>query len=180
MAKKTKHFDASMFQATKFHSADDKASFGNHLIAFIEAGFPEPKFTKAFYNTLCQHLGFIAHYDRNGFWSTYFTTTADKIEFVKHILRHPCWGCAEYTFSDVEKVVKAVLLESGVLGRYEAQNRSEIEQAERHTLARLKAKYEPGNGSAVIGEHIPASADCLSAPEIPEVPEVPAAQGMLF
>ncbi len=180
MAKKTKPFDTSMFQATKFHTADDKAWFGNHLLAFIEAGFPESKFTKAFYNMLCQRFGFIAHYDRNGFWSTYFTTTVDKIEFVKHILEHPCWGSAEYTFSDVEKAVKSVLLESGVLGRYEAQNRSEIEQVERRTLARLKAKYEPDNGPAVIGEHIPPLADFLSAPETSEVPEAPAVQGLLF
>jgi hypothetical protein len=31
-------------------------------MAFIAADFPESKFTKAFYNRLCQCFGFIAHY----------------------------------------------------------------------------------------------------------------------
>lgn len=157
MAKMSKPFDASMFTATKSHTAEDKAAFGNRLIAFIEADFPSAKFTEAFYTVLINTFGFIAHYDRKGFWSTFFTNTVDKISFVKQLLDYPalCSPDPKYTFSDVEQAVRAALLARNTLARYETQNLGEIEQAERGLLARLKARYEPGNALAATGDDFP-------------------------
>jgi hypothetical protein len=142
MSKITKLFDASMFLPTKFSTAEDKALFGNRLIAFIEEGFPEHLFTNAFYSTLCQTFSFIAHYNREGFRDFYFTNTTRKIEFLNDILRNPCWGDPQFTFSDVEKAIQTVLIERQALLRLNVQNRCETEQAERNMLARLKSKYE--------------------------------------
>ena len=57
-----KRFQAESLTPTKWDTADAKAKFANHLMAFIAADFPESKFTKAFYSRLCQCFGFIAHY----------------------------------------------------------------------------------------------------------------------
>jgi hypothetical protein len=51
---------AESFTPTKWDTADAKATFANHLMAFIAADFPESKFAKAFYSRLCQCFGFIA------------------------------------------------------------------------------------------------------------------------
>jgi hypothetical protein len=181
MAKKKSPFDASMFTATQFDSAEDKATFGNHLLAFIEADFPESKFTKAFYNRLINTFGFIAHYDRDGFWSTFFTNTVDKIQFLQQLIEYPrfCSPSPEHTFSDVERAVRVALLADGTLALYQAQNRAEIEQAELSILARLKAKYEAATAPAVTGERIPSLAEFISAPA-PVAPKTPTIQGLLF
>jgi len=181
MAKNKNPLDASMFTATKFNSAEDKAQFGNHLLAFIEADFQESKFTKAFYNQLSNTFGFIAHYDKEGFWSTFFTTTVNKIEFLQQLIEYPtfCPPSPEYTFSDVERAVRVVLLADGTLARYEFQNRVESEQAERSILAHLKAKYEANDALDMTGECLPAPADFTSA-LMPAAPAFPVVQGLLF
>lgn len=180
MAIQIRRFDASMFQATEFATAEDKAWFGNQLLAFVEAGFPESKFTKALYDRLNATFGFIAHFNRDGFWDTYFTNIVDKIEFLKHIIDHPCYGSPVYTFSDVEQAIRGALIESGVLERYEAQNHAEIEHAERNVLARLKAKYECDDSPAVTSGGIVFQTDFLSAPVAPAVRGAPAVQATLF
>jgi hypothetical protein len=182
MAKKSNPFDASMFTATKHSTAEDKAEFGNHLLAFIDADFPKSKFTKAFYERLMRTFGHIAHYDREGFWSTFFTNTADKIEFLKQTIEYPtfCTPSPQFTFSDVERAVRVALLAKSTLARYEAQNRAEIELEERNFLARLKSKYEPDNGPAVTGERILSLAEFMQVTKVTGLPLEPATQGLLF
>ncbi|MCB4791255.1 MAG: hypothetical protein LHV68_05145 [Elusimicrobia bacterium] len=41
------------------------------------------KFTKRLYQHLHLHCSFIAHYDRNGFYSTYFDDPAKTVEFIR-------------------------------------------------------------------------------------------------
>lgn len=179
MATKAKPFDVSMFVPTKFESAEDKAWFANHLAAFIEAGFPEAKFTHKFYDRLNMTFGFIANYNREGFYSTFFTNTPDKIRFLNVLLEHDCLGDARFTYSDVERAVQGYLLEAGILRKYEAQNCAEVEEAERRTLARLKAKYEPTIEPIVTGERIPPLSEFISRPAVLET--APAAiQELLF
>jgi hypothetical protein len=71
----SQHFSPDDFTPTKFSTAEQKATFANQLIAFIAAGFPEKKFTKALYERLSTCFGFIAHLNRNGFFETFFTCT---------------------------------------------------------------------------------------------------------
>jgi hypothetical protein len=140
--KKNKHFDASMFAATDFYSAEDKAWFGNYLLDFIAADFPRAKFTKKFYERLSSTFGHIAHYDLLGFWQTFFESTADKVEFLRQTLNWSFYGHPETTFSDVEKAVQSVLRSSSTLAIYESRCREEAERAEKELLRRLKAKHE--------------------------------------
>jgi len=179
MSKRINHFESVMFEATKFSTAEDKAKFGNDLLAFIESNFLDSKFTKKFYERLHLTFGFIAHNNRDGFFATYFTSTEDKIEFLKHLRNHPCYGDAGFTYSDVEKATQTVLAVSVVLESYEIQYAAEVEQTERNMLYRLKAKYEPTGESFVTSETIPALAEFLSS-TFPVNARPLASQGMLF
>jgi len=49
--------EAGAFVATMWHSAEDKAKFGSHLLRFIADGFPKATFTKSFYLLLSLHAG---------------------------------------------------------------------------------------------------------------------------
>ncbi|MGI4944027.1 MAG: hypothetical protein ACRYHQ_26300, partial [Janthinobacterium lividum] len=74
-------FENGQFVAAKFSSSVDKAKFGNQMLRFIGAGFPEASFNKAFYNRLSMCFSHIAHYDRHGFWNHFFISTEGRIDF---------------------------------------------------------------------------------------------------
>jgi len=144
-------FTADMFVASKFSTADEKADCANKLMAFIESGFEEKKFTKALYRRLSLTFGFIAHFDHANYWAEYFTRIEDKARFLEQIVTFPCYGDPEYTFSDVEKAVKSRVRHMGFLGYYADLAKAETEKAERATLARLQAKYDtPSQPSALL------------------------------
>lgn len=159
MKKMTKWFEPSIFVSTQFSTTEDKASFANHLLQFIAEDFSKSKFTEKLYRRLSNTFGFIAHYDRDGFWHTYFEDTDGKIAFLWQIVRHPCYGDATCTYSDVEQVVRRTLIEARTLEYYEGAKLVEDDEEEREQLAVLKAKYE-GSGlaatpSPLIARHPP-------------------------
>lgn len=139
-----KRFQAESFTPTKWSTAEEKATFANHLLAFIAADCPESKFTKAFYNRLSQCFGFIAHYDRDGFLAEFFTCTDDKLRFVRCLTQSPCYGSPEFTFSDVEHAISAEIRSMSYVEAYERKLAREIETRERQMLAALQAKYQGG------------------------------------
>ena len=131
------------FKATKFNSGEDKATFGNQLLAFIAEDFPERRFTQAFYRELAGHFGMIAWNDKHGFWAEYFTRLPDKLRFVEEILGHACYGLPEYTYSDLERVVIARLRSAGIVERLRAAATQDREAIERALLNRLIERYRP-------------------------------------
>ncbi|MDT8278517.1 hypothetical protein RQ734_20890 [Roseomonas mucosa] len=139
---------AEQFIATKFDSAEDKADFGNQLLAFIAEDFPRKRFTLKFYRMLCQRFGMIAHYDLHGFWAEFFTSTADKLRFLEEIGTHPCWGDPAFTFSDLERAVVARIRSAGLVSRLRQALAQETEAAERALLNRLQARYQPEKAQA--------------------------------
>lgn len=84
-------FTAEEFIATQWNTAENKAVFGNHLLRFIEAGFPQNLFTKTLYNRLSMCFQHIAHCDIQGFYTEWFTTPGDQARFLTHALRSPCY-----------------------------------------------------------------------------------------
>ena len=88
----SQHFSPDDFTPTKFSTAEQKAIFGNQLLAFVAAGLPEKKFTNALYERLSNCYGFIAHMNRNGFFKTFFTCTADQLRFIQALAKAPCYG----------------------------------------------------------------------------------------
>jgi len=107
----TKH-TAEEFTATRFNTAEDKARFVNALLAFVDAGFPEAKFTKTVYDGLYLHcFGHIAHYDRGGFYGEWFATDEERRRWMEYAVAGGAYGTLSYgdpsvTWCDVEKVVQ--------------------------------------------------------------------------
>lgn len=61
-----------MFQDSKFMTAEQKKTVLRQWDRFIAGGFAFHLFTDAIYQHLNLHCGFIAHYNRMGFYSTYW------------------------------------------------------------------------------------------------------------
>jgi hypothetical protein len=129
------------FTPTKWSTAQDKAAFAKQFVRFVQSDFAAKHFTEKFYRRLSNTFGFIAHYNRGGFWAEFFTTTADKVRFLEMALQYPCYGDPAWTFSDVERALQAWLKTDGTLERCRQRLAEETEAAERTQLARLQQKY---------------------------------------
>lgn len=131
-----------MFTPTKWNTAEDKAKFARHFQRFVEKGFPESMFNKAFYNRMSMMNGHIAHYNQGGFYEAQFGTSLRRAEFLSDWANSRANGDPEYTWSDVEKVLAIWLRDNP---QYEERERSQhnqiIEHIERAELARLSQKY---------------------------------------
>ncbi|MEK8121611.1 hypothetical protein WOB59_00375 [Methylocystis sp. IM4] len=132
------------FTATKFHTAEDEAWFGNTVLKFIADDCPSGAFTERFYNRLSNSYGHIAHFKRAGFYEHFFSDLDGKIEFLEQTLEWPCYGQPDYTFCDVEIAVQCRLLAANLLALFKSRRAADLAQRERRLLARLKAKYETG------------------------------------
>ena len=67
---------------TKFMTARDKELTLKQWRTFIREGMQAKHFTKRIYDHLNLHCSFIAHYNRQGFYSTYFEQPEDTIKFL--------------------------------------------------------------------------------------------------
>lgn len=130
----TVKFEARQFAATQWETAEEKARFATWLVRFIEAGFPEAKFTKTMYRKLSNCFGHIAHFDRDGFYGAQFGSLRSRAAFLRQ--------CVEWQWpSDVERAVAQWVRETGQVEKAEAAVGVAVEAAERAELARLTAKY---------------------------------------
>lgn len=136
-----KKFIASDFVSSVQYSGEDKAKFANHFLRFMRSDFKRTLFPKWFYTRLSMTFGHIAHYNLAGFYDTFFETTEGKLRFLQECSAWPCYGDAEWTYSDVEKTLQPLIRER--IRDYATRLQQETETAERLTLAKLKAKYEP-------------------------------------
>lgn len=61
----------------------------NALLRFIDAGYPRDKFTTRLYDNLATYggFGFIAHYDREGFYEEKFSTPERQERFLVDLQR---------------------------------------------------------------------------------------------
>ena len=126
---------AADFTAMTFIPAETKAWLAVHFLRFASSDFPKHHFTDRFHRQVMHTFGFVAHYDRAGFWSEYFTTTAGKIEFIGQVVHHPCHGDAARSFSDVGREIGRRLRHADLLGFYHDRARLEREAAGRHSAA---------------------------------------------
>ncbi len=60
------------FADSKWLSADEKRKILKQWTGFVKNGFPETSFTSAIYEHLHLHCGFIAHYNKQGFYGEYW------------------------------------------------------------------------------------------------------------
>jgi hypothetical protein len=60
------------FTDVQFMSAAEKTKVLRQWRVFLDSKFDKAKFTESLYHHLMQHEGYIAHYDRHGFYAEYF------------------------------------------------------------------------------------------------------------
>lgn len=72
--------------STEFMSKEEKEKIVKQFVKFAESGFTEESFTKAIYNHLHLHCGFIAHYNKDGFYQERFTGYENVCATVRGIM----------------------------------------------------------------------------------------------
>lgn len=100
-----------MFKDAQFLTAKEKEKLVKNMKSFLKNDFSITTFTDALYKHFSLHCGFIAHYDRNGFWNTYFTSPEGKVRWAKAFCGYSEMG--DYT--DVNKVLKEMIHEHMLL-----------------------------------------------------------------
>ncbi len=150
--------EAADFTAMQFTPADSKAWFVAHFLRFASSDFPKHHFTDRFYRQVMNTFGFIAHYDKFGFWTEYFTNTAGKTEFLEQVIAWPCHGAATHTFCDAEREIARRIRQVDLLGLYRSKDRTEREAADRLTFERLKSRFEPKGVAVQAAIEVPAPA----------------------
>jgi len=60
------------FTDVQYMTAAEKANVLNKWRVFVNSSYKKENFTKSIYEHLCLHCGFIAHYNKSGFYSTYW------------------------------------------------------------------------------------------------------------
>jgi hypothetical protein len=70
------------FCDARFMSTRDKELVLKAWVRFLRNGLRFEDFSHRLYEHLHLHCGFIAHYDRSGFYSTYFDNGEDTVRFL--------------------------------------------------------------------------------------------------
>jgi hypothetical protein len=105
-ARRRRPFDAAMFTAMRWESAEEKARFANQFVTFVRSGFARSAFPTWFYRRLSMTFGHIAHYNIDGFYGTFFRTPTDRRTFIEHTLSWQPVGDPHFTDSDVERAIQ--------------------------------------------------------------------------
>jgi hypothetical protein len=97
-------------------TAKEKQGVVNAFERFLKSGCAESKFSKALYNHLHLHCGFIAHYNRGGFYAEYFNGDLDDLKrfFSNFEPGHYCGADPAYT--DINGAMSELVAKYGDIG----------------------------------------------------------------
>lgn len=96
-----------MFKDAQFLTAVQKEKIVKNFKSFLKNHMSLTTFTDALYKHFSLHCGFIAHYNRMGFYDTYFTSPEGKTTFYRAlVMNHEMPD-----YADVNKVLKFMLKE---------------------------------------------------------------------
>ena len=77
-----------MFTDVQFMTAKEKELVLKNWKTFLKHGLKKGHFTKRLYKHLYLHCGIIAHYSKDGYYSTYFEAGEDTQRFFEHFCNH--------------------------------------------------------------------------------------------
>lgn len=117
--------------------------------SFVET-YKFERFTKPAYEMLMGSWGFIAHRDREGFYSTYFDTPAHRLDFWDHVAREQE---RNNHGPDVDVLAELWEMMAGEIATWKAMAAMEIEDAELSALKRLVDKY-PDQAAALLSDQM--------------------------
>lgn len=78
-----------LFKSTEFMAGDKKLRTYNDWCRFIKSGYAESCFTERIYKHLNLHCGYVAHYNRTGFYHTYWDNRIHEYARNKNLLVRP-------------------------------------------------------------------------------------------
>ncbi len=107
------------FTSVKVMRKEEKEKVLKDWRSFIKSGFSYRAFTKRIYEHLTLHCMFIAHYSKDGFYSTYFIDPKDTLKFLRQFDKDFNFKSIEYG-SDI-----------WLKGEYEDINGAMCEEVER-------------------------------------------------
>ena len=119
------------FSSVEFMSREEKEKVLQDWKSFIRSGFSYQAFTKRIYEHLHLHCMFIAHYSKDGFYSTYFVDPEDTLKFLKQFDK-------DFEFKSIEYGMNI-----WIKGDYEDINLAmseEIEKCKKELYKRLNLK----------------------------------------
>lgn len=85
-----------VFSDAPFMSAREKQLTLRAWVRFLRGGLRFADFTKRLYEHLHLHCGFIAHYNRAGFYATYFERGEDTVRFLSQFDKRGDCRSAEF------------------------------------------------------------------------------------
>ena len=134
------------FRDAEFMSAREKALVLKAWVRFLKKGLREEDFSDRLYKHLHLHCGFIAHYDRAGFYASYFENGEVTSRFLSQFdKRGECrsveyggaWGNGEY-----EDLRRAIIDEaSGYIPTLMEQASGNARESDLAEARRLAAKH---------------------------------------
>lgn len=104
---------------------------------FVDSGYRWTAFKDPLYRALSNSFGFIAHYDRGGFYAARFER--DRVETLTIMAAPTPWSS-----TPTEVALRAVVERRGLVKGAVSDLRLEIEKTERAEYERLRAKYGSG------------------------------------
>lgn len=119
------------FTSVKFMRKEEKEKVFKDWKSFIKSEFSYRAFTKRIYLHLTLHCMFIAHYSKDGFYSTYFVDPEDTLKFLRQFDK-------DFDFRSIEYGMN-----TWIEGEYGDINRAmceEIEKCKEELYQRLKLK----------------------------------------
>ena len=105
---------------------------------FAVGGYPWAKFTDGLYRALHCAFGFIAHFDRGGFYQVRFVDLDGRVETLE-VMAHPEAWCRD---RPMERALREIVERRDLHMEAVRARDAAVIAAERAELARLKAKYE--------------------------------------
>jgi len=94
----------------RFMSAKEKDLVLSQWERFVKSEFSKTNFTKLLYSHLIDHCSFIAHYDREGFYSTYFYDKGNTKLFIDQFTtgRSAEYGSDHWLYGDYDDINPAM------------------------------------------------------------------------
>ena len=161
------------FTDAAFMSAAEKSNVLRAWLRFIKSRFAQRCFTRALYEHLIQHCGYVAHFSRGGFYDTYFQQPEATQRFLDQFDRSKGCLSVEYgggwwfggdrnEYHDINNAMVDAIQDL-LPGLRQTLAARELERAEGRLLAaqtqvealraRTQAKAASGNGSLPLPDH---------------------------
>jgi len=135
-----------VFRDSEFMSAREKLLMLKAWVRFLKNGLRSEDFSDRLYKHLVNHCGFIAHFNRAGYYATYFEDGEDTTRFHSQVeKRGECrsvecgggWGNGEY-----EDLRRAMIEEaSGYIPALMEHASAKVEESDLAEARRLAAKH---------------------------------------